>query len=176
VAGRSTRSLDVTKTVIEPPPPVLNCARVLEYAEVYASVKYTGRITVYVDRKELGPVPRLAICENLNETSEVMLFYCDNDWNVLGAGGAATHSLAAVRENAEKAYAGISAKWIKSNVSRSEAEEYLSESWGDMRCGFCGRTPNQVQRLVEGKSGARICDVCISELKQELEVEASRDV
>ena len=157
---------------MEPPPPVLDCAHVLEYAEVDASVKYTGRITVYVDRKELGPVPRLAICENMDKASEatLFLFYCDSEWNVLGAGGGA--SLAAVRENAEKAYAGISAKWVKSNYSREQAEVYLSESWGDMRCGFCGRTPNQVQRLIEGKGGAKICDICISELKEELNMEA----
>ena len=160
--------------MIEQPPPVLDCARVIEYAEVDASVRYTGRITVYVDGKELGPVPRLAICENMDDASDLLLFYCDREWNVLGAGGGP--SLEAVRETAERAYSGISAKWLKSNFSREEAKRHLDEHWGDQRCAFCGRTPNQVHFLVQGKTGARICDICVSELKEELKVEANRDV
>jgi hypothetical protein len=159
--------------MIEEPPPVLNCARVLAYAEVDSSVKHTGRITLYVGGKELGPVPRLALCQNFDE-GDVMLFHCDNEWNVLGAGGAP--SFEAARESAEKEYAGISAKWIQSRFSREEAESYLRDSWGEMHCAFCGRTPNQVHFLAHGKTGARICDICISELKQELEVESDRDV
>jgi hypothetical protein len=159
--------------VIDEPPPVLDCARVIEYAEVDESVKHTGRITVYVEGKELGPVPRLAICQNSDEAG-VLLFYCDNEWNVLGAGGAP--SVEAAREYAEKAYSGISEKWLKSSFSRVEAEKYLLDSWGDDRCSFCGRTPNQVDRLLHGNSGARICEICISEFKGQLDVGESRDV
>lgn len=40
-------------------------------------------------------------------------------------------------------------------------------------CAFCGRSLNEVYVLVTGKTGARICDMCISELKQEFEAGAS---
>jgi hypothetical protein len=143
------------------PPPVLDCAWVLEYAEVDESVRYTGKSTLYVGGKELGAVPRLALCQNLDE-AEVMIFHCDREWNVLGTGSAP--SLSAARESAERAYSGISAKWIKSRYSREEAEKYLSESWAEERCSFCGRMPHQVSSLVHGQTGAKICNLCVSEL------------
>lgn len=158
--------------MIDQPPPVLDCAWVIAYAEVDASVTHTNRNTLYVDGKELGRVPRLALCQNFDE-SEVMLFHCDNEWNVLGV--ASSPTLEAARESAERNYTGISAKWIQSPFSREEAERYLSKSWGEERCAFCGRTPNQVHYLVKGRTGARICDICLSELKQELEAETNRD-
>jgi GNAT superfamily N-acetyltransferase len=36
----------------------------------------------------------------------------------------------------------------------------------EVRCAFCGRTPNQVRFLIEGRTGARICDACVGELKR----------
>lgn len=160
--------------MIHQPPPILDHARVLEYAAVDASVKHTGRISVFVGGKELGAVPRLAICQNLGENPETFLFYCDNDWNVLGAG--AYPSVAVARERAESAYAGISAKWQASSFSLEEAEQFLSESWGDNRCAFCGKTPNQVHALVEGRTGAKICDLCVTELQRTLSEESDSDV
>jgi hypothetical protein len=151
--------------VIDEPPPTLGSAHVIEYAEVDASVRFTGRQTLYVDGKLLGPVPRLALCQNF-DASDVMLFHCDDEWNVLGVGGGPT--LEAARELAERAYAGISAKWIKSRFSREDAEEWLSESWGEGRCAFCGRTPHQVHLMVKGSTGARICDICISEFGRDI--------
>ena len=136
----------------------------LEYAVVDDSVKFTGRISVYVGARELGAVPKLAICQNMGEESETFLFYCDRDWNVLGAG--AYPSIDVARERAESAYAGISPKWLKAPYSLEEAENYLSESWGDRRCAFCGKTPNQVHFLVEGRTGAKICDLCVGELRR----------
>ena len=148
---------------MQEPPPILDCARVLEYAEVDESVRYTGRSTLYVDGKELGAVPRLALCQSFDET-EVMIFHCDREWNVLGTGSAPT--LETARASAERGYAGISAKWVKSRYSPEEAEKYLSDHWGNERCSFCGRMPHQVSSMVHGQSGAKICNLCISELWQ----------
>ena len=49
-----------------PPPPVIDFARVIAWAIVDASVRWTGRQAVYVGEERLGPVPRLAICQNVN--------------------------------------------------------------------------------------------------------------
>jgi len=90
------------------PPFLLDSARVLMYADTGGSKAYTGRITVHVGGKSLGPVPRLAICEELVE-GRILLMHCDASWNVLAAGFAA--STEAARDTAEGGYAGISSKW-----------------------------------------------------------------
>ena len=58
------------------PPPVLAGARVLEYAIVDDSVKFTGELQLYVDDRRLGAVPRLAISENLDD-AELLLYRVD---------------------------------------------------------------------------------------------------
>jgi len=171
VVARLARTLAITRTVIEEPPPTLDCAYVIEYAEVDASVTFTGRQALYVDGKLLGAVPRLALCQNF-DASDVMMFHCDDEWNVLGSSGGP--NLEAARESAERAYAGISAKWIKSRFSREAAKAWLSDSWGEERCAFCGRTPNEVHCLVKGSTGARICDICIAKFGREID-NSSRD-
>ena len=116
--------------MIDQPPPVLDSARLLEYAEVDASVKYTGRIMVYVDGAELGAVPRLAICENMRGEPDTLLFYCDASWNVLAAGGYS--SVREARASAETSYAGISRNWVKTPFSREEAERYFQGNDSDV--------------------------------------------
>jgi hypothetical protein len=66
------------------PPPVLASARVLAYAILDGSVGFSGRSRVFVESRELGRVPRLVIAEGL-EAADVVLLYCDDDWNVLAA-------------------------------------------------------------------------------------------
>jgi len=162
------------RAVTDQPPPILDSARVLEYAAVDSSVKYTGRLSLFVGGKALGAVPKLAICQNMGENSEILLFHCDNDWNVLGAGAYPT--VDAARDRAEKTYAGISAKWHKSPFSLEEAETFLSELWGSNRCAFCGKTPNQVRVLIEGRTGAKICDLCIGEMRRASSEGANSDI
>ncbi len=162
------------KTVSDQPPPVLDCARVLEFAVVDDSVTFTGRLSLYVDGMPLGAVPKLAICENMGGNPETFLFHCDAEWNVLGA---SVHPSAEVaRARAENAYAGISGKWHTSTYSSEEAQKFLSESWGNHRCAFCGKTPDQVHALLEGRTGARICDLCVEELRKALHEGTVSDV
>jgi len=63
----------------ETPPstPVIDCSRLLCYAIVDNTVQFSGRTLLFVDGKELGRVPCLAICEN-KKLSEVLLFHCDS--------------------------------------------------------------------------------------------------
>ena|SRR5690348_3084191 len=93
----------------ESPPSDLDGARVLAYACVDDEVTYTGRITLYVGGKLLGPVPRLAIAHNYYKPHDYLLFHCNSAWEVLGAAG--YDSLAQAKEHAEVAFAGISRKW-----------------------------------------------------------------
>lgn len=90
------------------PPPIIDSAQVLLYALVDDSVKYTGRAYVVVEDKIIDPVPRLAICRNLYD-DDILLLHCDDEWNVLGAGGYGTVEKA--RARAETAYKGIDGKW-----------------------------------------------------------------
>jgi hypothetical protein len=166
--------MSLRTTAPDQPPPVLDCARVLEYAAVDSSVKYTGRLSIFVDGKALGAVPKLAICQNMGDDPETLLFHCSDDWSVLGAG--AYPSVESARDRAEQGYAGISAKWHESPFTLEEAENFLSESWGNSRCAFCGKTPNQVHVLVEGRTGAKICDLCIAELRRAMSEGASSDI
>ena len=91
------------------PPYVLDSARVHFYAILDDSVTYTGRITTYVGGRLLGPVPRLAICENLAEDNDFLILYCNDAWEVLGAGGSET--LDGALFSAERAYRGLKEKW-----------------------------------------------------------------
>jgi ClpX C4-type zinc finger protein len=150
------------------PPPVLDSARVLEYAELDSSVGFSGRILLYVDGKELGPAPCLAICQNLRE-AEILLFHCDLDWTVLGTGGYAT--VADAKSRAERIYPGVSACWVEAHVSEQEATQYLDELSHDQRCSFCGKRPDQIEKLIE-QGDARICNFCIEEFHQMLREES----
>lgn len=66
------------------PPPVINSARVVEYAIIEDADPFTGFGTIYVNDKLLGRVPRLALCENLGTDLGPLLFHCDEAWSVLG--------------------------------------------------------------------------------------------
>ena len=105
------------------PPYILDSALVLYYAVLDDSVTYTGRITTYVSGKLLGPVPRLALCENLAEDSDFLTFYCNDDWEVLGVGG--SQSLEAALSTAERAYSGVKEKWRRFRLLNAEELAYV---------------------------------------------------
>jgi len=73
-----------------------------------------------------------------------------------------TISAATAKERAERIYPGLSACWVDAHVSEEEAERYQDELYGDNRCNFCGKRPDQVEQLIQ-KNEARICDRCIDE-------------
>ena len=156
------------------PPPVLGFARVLSYATVDADVQFTGRRKIYVDGTELGPVPRLALCQNVDDDDdEITLYLCDEEWNVLGVGGGAD-SLPAAKVDAEVSYLGIGRKWIDTSLSQDEARRWLEERFPSLLCSFCGRLPISFESLFRGhKSG--ICDDCVRRFHEVLPPEAKSD-
>ena len=141
------------------PPPALCFARVLAYAVVDSSVEFTGRTTMYVDGKELGAVPRLALCQNIDAEDEIVLFHCDESWNVLAAGGTAT-TLQDAKADAAISYRGIDRKWIDTGLSEQDARRWLERTFPDSMCSFCGKLPIEFSSLVRGHR-AGICDHCV---------------
>jgi hypothetical protein len=142
------------------PPPVLDSARVLAYAVVDESVIYSERGCLFVDGKLLGPVPRLAICQKLGE-SEIMVFHCDNEWNVLGVAGGYS-SVRDAKAAVESAYRGLSNKWADTSVTEDKAREFLKLEFSGEKCSFCGRLPIQAEQMIS-KGNLRICNKCVEE-------------
>jgi hypothetical protein len=114
------------------PPPVLDDARVIEYALVDETVEYTGRLHLYANDERIGAVPRLAICEHL-VNQDLLLFHCDEGWEVIavqawnGPAGSPVSSIDEVKRRAEGFYRGISAKWIALGASLEEAKTYYED-------------------------------------------------
>ncbi len=90
------------------PPAIQDSAKVIAFAVTDESVTYTGKVSTYVGGNLIGPVPKLSICQNPGE-DDYLLFYCNEFWEVLAAGGG--DSIEQVKKMAEKGYAGISSKW-----------------------------------------------------------------
>src|SRR2546429_9763060 len=102
----------------QPPPPVINSARVLVYAFV-DDMAYRKWCARYSGDTLVEKVPRLAICSNLGKDIGPLLFHCDEEWNVLGVSGAGT--IDDVKMRAEKNYPGVGSRWIAANVAVEEA-------------------------------------------------------
>src|SRR5262249_17431985 len=152
------------------PPGILFGGRVLEYAVLDDRAAYSGHSYLFVDGKELGPVPRLAICQSAE--GEILLIHCDDEWAVLGVAQFA--SIAEAKKRAERTYPGVTACWVS---APSKGENHGSdelETWAAERCSFCGKRPDQVRRMIEAgntqvEGTARICDSCIIECYEMLE-------
>jgi hypothetical protein len=125
-------------------------------------VRFSGRTLLFVNGKELGRVPRLAICREKTASDEepVLLCHCDEEWKVLGCSGHS--SRAEAKQCAERIYPGISVCWTEAHISKEEAELYLQKQFGKHRCIFCGKTAAEVGSLIQ-KAAARICNFCIDE-------------
>jgi len=140
------------------PPPTIACSRVLEYAILNDSVRYSGRSNLFSGDTEVGPVPCLAICQSLTR-SELFLFHCDHDWSVLGTEARA--SVNAAKAAADEIYAGVSGLWIDAHVTEDEAAKHIDEMLG--RCSFCNRSPLDFEgnpRFIQ-KNDTWICESCV---------------
>jgi len=127
---------------------VLGNAWVLEYAILDESVTYSGHSSLFVGTedgvlKELGPVPCLAIAQEL-ETGVIMLLHCDQEWSVLGLGGN-YESVSEAKAKAERAYHGVSVRWVETKVTEEEALKFIDEVWSDERCSFCDKIPPDIE-------------------------------
>jgi len=137
------------------PPPALDCARVLHFALLDGEVQFVGRSLLFVDGKELGRVPCLAICQ---DKTDILLFHCSSEWSVLGC--SAHKSVPDAKARAESIYHGVSNRWMDANVSPEKAGAYLNHLFGDQRCSICGRRPDEVNSLIQ-KDLAWVCNHCV---------------
>lgn len=156
------------------PPPVLAFARVLSYAIVDNTVTFKARRAPDVGGTELGRVPRLALCQNIDELdTSITLFHCDEEWNVLGASGIEP-TLEDAKTHAEQSYSGIAAKWVDTVSSEADARRWLEEQFPASLCSFCGRLLAEFETLFRGhKSG--ICEDCVRSFAVIVEERASSD-
>jgi hypothetical protein len=116
---------------INNPPPAIAYARLLYYAALGKSIRYSGCKLMFVgyDKnkklKELKKVPCIAIGVGkfMGEEEEIQLIYCDKDWESIARVPYA--SIEDAMRRAERMYPGISALWIKSKVTKKQAKNYL---------------------------------------------------
>jgi hypothetical protein len=142
-----------------PPPPVLAGSKVIAYAILDTSIPYAGRGKLFTDGKPLGRVPRLALTHSRGEAA---VLYCTRAWRVLA--GFLYESVVDARGDAERIYPGVSRKWRRVRVTERQAERYLRQLWKGLECSFCGRRPDQIEKMVSRGRRVRICDVCVREI------------
>lgn len=153
------------------PPPAINFERLLYYAVLGKSIRYSGCKLMFVGPsaeklKELKRVPCVAICEGKFENKKTFwLFYCDKDWNTVGS--AHYESPVVAMRRADRMYPGISAAWVKANVTKKQAENYLKHLWKHSRCHFCNNVkpgPAKISQIIATQEGPGICNYCIDAL------------
>jgi hypothetical protein len=130
------------------------------------SVGYnSGQGLQFAGEKEIGRVPRLAICQDKTSPA-FMVHYCDGDWSVRGI---ASYETVAAKRRAERIYPGSSACWVAAHFTEEDAKRYLDEKFTDSRCSFCGKRPYEtLPSTFEGEGNARICSDCVREFHNDL--------
>jgi hypothetical protein len=148
-------------------------ARVVAYAIVDDSVEWTGRQMIFVGDEKLGRIPRLALgCDTTGELDDVLIFYCNEQWDVLALTGAATVEEA--KAKTELAYRGLSSKWVDVDTPPDEVRAWIRENYEHIFCLFCGRNPVDMTSLITRKLGA-ICNHCIGEFYAEFRRPETKD-
>lgn len=71
----------------------------------------TGHSLFFVDGKEIGKVPCLAICQD-SHSHLFTLYYCDRDWKPVGV-APNYQSVDAAKHRAERIYPGSAAHWVE---------------------------------------------------------------
>ena len=146
-------------------PPLIDCARVLHYANVDDSIRYTPKNQIFTGGAELGAVPRLAIVRNLVDDG-IMLLHCDEEWTSLGVPGSG--SVEDVMAHANRRYEGLEGKWHKAPYSEAEFAKAVADEYRDQRRSFCGRYHFQIDALMVEGDRAMICGDCIKRLHSAL--------
>jgi len=153
------------------PPPVISCNDrvLLYYAMLDEAVGYTaGHGLFFVDGKEIGRVPCLAICQD-KDSPHITLYYCASDWSLLGL-AAGYESVDAAKHRAERIYPGSSTRWVKAHFTEEDANRYLDEAWSGEQCSFCGKKPYEtLAPFFGGNENARICSNCVVQFHSELD-------
>lgn len=152
------------------PPPVIDSSRLLAFAINDEEVEFTDRINLFVGGADsiarLGEMPGLAICSDYANPEEVLLLFCNDEWEVRGVIPFA--SVEEAKTKAERGYSGITRKWQDSPYSEEETNRYLREEyevdpnsrWWEMICSFCGKDFFEEGQGLAGPKAA-ICRQCV---------------
>lgn len=150
-----------------PPPPVIDAARVVSYAFV-DDIPYLGTTPLLAEDEPIEQVPRLAIAVGLAGHTGPRVFYCDEEWISLGASGAETVEQA--KQDIERNYPGVGNRWIDTNVTVEEALAFYDSETAGLKCSFCGRRPFEVDGLIESPQ-ATICRSCVEEFYADFQID-----
>lgn len=143
------------------PPPVIDSAKVLMYAKNDNEVLYTDSINLFIggseelEWKRLGEVENLAICVPYNQSHEILLLFCNNNWETQGA--LPFTSIDEAKIKAERGYKGISNNWVISPYSEEEIKDFLRDDyevdpnseWWKSICSFCNKDDSKDSYFVK---------------------------
>lgn len=153
-----------------PPPPIISFEDrvLLEYALLNHSVGFNrGHALFFVDGKEIGPVPCLAICKD-KDSEGFHVYYCDSEWKPVGF-SPSWASIEKAKHRAESIYPGSASSWIRSEYTEQDAQRFIDEQGKDERCSFCGKRPFETSaRFFQSAHAARICEACIAQFNRKL--------
>jgi hypothetical protein len=113
------------RSIPSPPPPIIcvNDRILLEYAVLTDTVGFrAGHGLLFLGRKEIGPVPCLAISRD-KESEKVTLYFCNRDWFPIGI--AILGAVEDAKKKAERIYPGSSVCWVKAQFSEEDVNRYL---------------------------------------------------
>ncbi|WP_116809353.1 ClpX C4-type zinc finger protein [Steroidobacter cummioxidans] len=155
-----------------PPPPVIDAARVVSYAFV-DDIPYCHPSSLFTDEAMIAHVPRLAIAVGLGAQPGPLVFHCDEDWISLGISDAETVEQA--KQAVERIYPGVGERWIDTHVSLEEALAYYDSETAGLKCSFCGKRPFEVEGLIEAPA-ATICRSCVEEFYSDFQADVDDEV
>jgi ClpX C4-type zinc finger len=142
------------------PPSYIYDSHVVEYAEVDDSVVFEQRRWINVNGEWLGKVPCIAICQDF-KSLEYVIELCTSGWEPL-ARVPGYDLIEKAKARLERSYHGVSAKWIRAEMTFEEARALRRLDLREDSCSFCGRTPLEMNRMVATEDHfVRICDRCI---------------
>jgi hypothetical protein len=157
------------------PPPIIDSARVLYYVSVGDDIEYTEKIHLIVGGERLGRVPALAICRSYYIPGDILLLFCDGEWNSLGCIAFTTVDEAKLK--AERGYPGLIARWVKSTHDDDAVADFLrneydvdpGSEWWRHRCSFCQK---DVEAMGISRGWATICVACVDSFHSALHADA----
>jgi hypothetical protein len=138
-------------------------------------MEYTERIHLIVGGERLGRVPNLAVCQNYYVPGDVLLLFCDHEWNSQGCIAFTTVEEAKLK--AERGYPAIADRWQPTPHDQAAIDDFLrnvyevdprSEWWRQI-CSFCQK---DVEGMAVSKSSATICLACVDSFHEAMHADA----
>ena len=135
----------------------------MAYATVDDSVTWVDKRRVFIGKKPLGAVPKLAIVKYPID-GNFLLLYCSDEWEEITQWDFSSSDEA--KRHAEAEYVGLGSRWQDyHHADEAAVDRQCMEPF----CGFCGRSFLVIEQMVEGKD-AYICGDCIKTMSEMMTV------